>query len=304
MKVVLIDGNNLGWRAFAQAPLSFNGKRTEVLKIGLAIIRSYLEQFEPDYLAVAWDGGRDVRRTEKYPEYKRKKKVLTEVEKRERTLFFEQLDVLKKALYDFGIAQFCIRGCEADDVLYSLVCFKEFDNSEITIVSTDEDMFQLFHYHSNLKVYSPIQKITYTRESVQEKFQIPIDFFMLYKALSGCSSDNIPGIHGIGPAASKIYIDILDKSKLYESLTKNEKKIYDKIGDQNDVVNLMLDLVCFKDIPRQTLMDNKREIETITVDELYSHVLKTFTEYGFDTEKRFGYFISQFEMYLKRKKVI
>jgi len=74
MKILLIDGNNIAHMAYhIGIMLSNSGERVEVLFNGLRMIRGYLQEFEPDRVVVVWDGGRDERRKDAFPDYKKRK---------------------------------------------------------------------------------------------------------------------------------------------------------------------------------------------------------------------------------------
>jgi DNA polymerase-1 len=256
----------------------------------------------PGYFAVVWDGGRDTRRTTVYPEYKRRRKELTEVERLEREKFFIQLEILKQTIFKFGLAQFEIRGREADDVLYSLVKQKSFADNNVVVISTDEDMFQLFLCHPNLTVYSPIKDQEYKVKDVEQKFGIPIAHFPMYKALVGDASDNLPGVKGIGPVGAKTYINavcVSDSIKPKQQLIK-ERKLEEKIDRQGTELARMLELVRFLDIPDRELVEGK-QVADLDLVNLYTNMTKVYDEYGFQMDAHFGVFAAPFDTYLQRR---
>ena len=120
-KTLLIDSNNLLWRSSGKPPLTHEGIRTEAVYIGINMLKTYMQRFEPDSCIMVWDGGRDKRRTEKFPDYKRKKKEPTPVEKRERKILFSQAELLQLGFELLGVSQCQCKGLEADDVIYNFV---------------------------------------------------------------------------------------------------------------------------------------------------------------------------------------
>ena len=250
-KTLLIDSNNLLWRSSGKPPLTHEGIRTEAVYIGINMLRTYLQRFEPDNCIMVWDGGRDRRRTEKFPSYKKKKKEPTPVERQERKILFSQAEVMKLGFELLGVTQYQCRGFEADDIIYNLVGKIE-PKTEAIIVSTDEDMFQLFAVKKNLIVYSPTKNKVMTRSDVEKKFGFPIEYFSTYKALAGDSSDNIPGINGIGPVKAKKLIETLQKD---DSLwTTDDSHLMSQLHSNFGEYEKMLDLVAFKDIEDHELI--------------------------------------------------
>ena len=241
MRTLLIDGNNTCFQALGKAPLHYNGQRTEVIKIALGMVRSYIEKFQPDTAIVAWDGGRDERRTSIYPDYKRKKREWTEDEKAEREILFEQMRQLMPVFTSLGLQQFKVKGREGDDLIFTLLCKGWVLDGEQIVVSTDQDMFQLFSYSSQVLIYSPIRKLMINADYVEQEFGIQLKDFAFYKAMVGDGSDNLPGIHGIGPKKAQQVMDAYRGGhneyghKLLEQVLNNE----DELTKQMTLVTLM-----------------------------------------------------------------
>ena len=149
---------------------------------------------------MVWDCGRNKRRTELYPEYKRNRKHDdTEDDKLWYSQFLEQTNVIHDFVKNLGVKSIKIQGQEADDIVFGLtkMLFSERPDEEgIIIVSTDEDFLQLIS--EKIYVYSPIKNILYTPDNFEEIFGINPEYFLDYKILQGDSSDNIGGIQGIG----------------------------------------------------------------------------------------------------------
>lgn len=296
MKILLVDGNNLTWRAFGRAPLVFNGQRTEVIKIGVMMMRSYLEQFRPDLCYVVWDGGRNQKRKDLYPDYKKKPAPKTPVEQRELQLFFDQLGNLHDALLEMGIDQIRCRGQEADDVLYSLV--KGYSpKDEVTVVSTDGDMIQLFLYHSGVRVWFPHkEKLISNSTEAEALFGVPLKYYITYKAMVGDPSDNLPGVKGIGPKGAMEMIGWLETG----IDTQQSHKILEKWDEE--AFKKMCALISFIGVSTQEILEGwmgaSREL-----DDLYANALKVCETYGFEQWlDSMANFINPFDSYVRRRR--
>jgi 5'-3' exonuclease len=292
MKLIIVDGNNLGWRATVSSPLTYKGQRTEVIRVGLNIIRYYLNRFEPDALVVCWDGGRDERRLKIYPQYKRKKrKELTPEELQESNIFFDQLRKLQDVLKELGINQFLLKGREADDVIYNLL--KRMNNGwNPIVVSTDEDMFQLFT-EFQVQVYSPVKKVMFSKDDIMPKFGIDYKYFPIYKAMVGDSSDNIPGLKGIGPATAQRLIGCWYEG---EKMEKRDEKHMAKMDD----LGWLLELILFMDI--STAEIRAGEISP-SCEDFFDSIYGVCERYGFDRLlEDMPNFAAPFDQFLKRRK--
>jgi 5'-3' exonuclease len=308
-KILLIDGNNLGWRSFGRAPLVHEGKRVEAIYVGLNMLRKYLMDFKPDQCIVAWDGGRDKRRTKMFPQYKRKKKTLSEIEKRERKELFEQIKILRLFFELLGMTQYLCIGREADDLMFNIIKTQKFmedhfqnqEKAQFIVVSTDEDMFQLFITKDNTKVYSPIKKKTIDKKEVEKMFKIPYIYFASYKALVGDKSDNIPGVKGFGEKKAQRFIQIVDNNN-YKQLPKSEYRLIEEYNSKRKQWVKMIDLVRFLDIDKKEMEEGKTEVITKSVSKFDTQVMALLKTCGFERHiKQYDRFIKPFQTLLQKQ---
>ena len=199
---LLLDVSNLAHRAFhSMGDLSFQGEPTAVLYGVFRDILQLQELYATSYIAFCFDGGCD-RRTRIFPRYKRSRvdanKERSEEEREARRSLRNQIYNLRvKHLPEAGFCNlFYQDGYEADDVIAS-VCQKSFRKDRtFVIVSNDSDMFQLLS--PNVMIYSPIRKKTLTDKWFRDTYKISPSQWADVKAIAGCSSDDVPGIKGIG----------------------------------------------------------------------------------------------------------
>jgi DNA polymerase-1 len=272
--LLIIDTNNMGFMAFGRTPLKHKGVRTEVISIGLAMLKRYLTAFAPDKVVFVYDGGRDVRRTSLYPEYKRPKRPeRTPVEIRERRLFFRQLRIFSENMRRLGFTQVKCRGREADDVIYTVVkqMLEDKNFEQIIVVSSDRDFFQLFQLFGNkVSVYHPIRNILYDETAVMELFNVPTEWYLPYRAMVGDSSDNLPGVKGLGPAKAQKIVDMLnrDTSDSRGDHIVSDNKLLLFLNENEKTFELMQNLMAFKSIEREEILAGTSRLELRPGDKL------------------------------------
>ncbi len=216
MHVYLIDGYSLLYRAFYALPQSIatsTGLPTNALYGFTSMILKLLDEAEDVGIGVVWDGGMPKFRTEIFPEYKAHRSAMPEELK-------AQLDHLDEILAAMNIHAMRAEGFEADDVLATL-SKRVPEGIELGIVTGDQDAMQLVD--GNVKVLRTTRGVSelksYGREQVVEEYGVTPEQIPDYKALVGDSSDNIPGVRGIGPkGAATLLQQFGTVENLYENL--------------------------------------------------------------------------------------
>lgn len=201
-KLVLIDGHSVAYRAFYGLPLydrsgraTFSTKSGELTNAvyGFAnmLIKTWNEE-RPDYMAVAFDLGRTFR-DDLYEEYKGTREKMPEE-------LVPQIDRIMQLVEAFGLPALAVDGFEADDILGTLARKGAEDGLDVLIVTGDSDAFQLIGEHVRVmapgRLWSDVS--TYDTEAVRERYGLLPGQLIDYKALVGDSSDNIPGVRGVG----------------------------------------------------------------------------------------------------------
>lgn len=196
-KLVLIDGHSILNRAFFGLPDLTNaeGLHTNAVYGFLNILFKILEEEKPDYLTVAFDVHAPTFRHKMYDAYKGTRKPMADELR-------QQVPLMKEMLQSMGITILEMEGFEADDLLGTLSKMGEDRGMEVTIVSGDRDTLQLASDKVLIRI--PKTKKTgteienYHATEVKEKYLVTPTEFIDVKALMGDSSDNIPGVPGIG----------------------------------------------------------------------------------------------------------
>ena len=196
-KIVLIDGHSILNRAFFGVPPLTNseGLHTNAVYGFLNIMFKILDEEKPDYLTVAFDRSEPTFRHQMFDAYKGTRKPMAQELR-------EQVSVMKEVLQAMGIKIMEMPGYEADDLLGTIAGMAEAQGMDVSIISGDRDLLQLAT--EKVKIRIPKTKRTgteiedYYATDVVERYQVTPKEFIDVKALMGDSSDNIPGVPGIG----------------------------------------------------------------------------------------------------------
>lgn len=196
-KIVLIDGHSILNRAFFGVPPLTNseGLHTNAVYGFLNIMFKILDEEKPDYLTVAFDRSEPTFRHQMFDAYKGTRKPMAQELR-------EQVPVMKEVLQAMGIKIMEMPGYEADDLLGTIAGMAEAQGMDVSIISGDRDLLQLAT--EKVKIRIPKTKRTgteiedYYATDVVERYQVTPKEFIDVKALMGDSSDNIPGVPGIG----------------------------------------------------------------------------------------------------------
>lgn len=217
-KILLIDGHSILNRAFYGLPDLTNseGKHTGAVYGFLNILFRILEEEKPDYLTVAFDLHAPTFRHKIYDAYKGTRKGMPEE-------LVEQVPLMKKMLAAMGVTTVSLEGYEADDILGTIARRSEARGMEVTILSGDRDLLQLATDKIMIRLPKTSKGKTvvedYHAAQVLEKYQVTPPQIIELKALMGDSSDNIPGIPGVGEkTATKMIVEFGSIENAYAHL--------------------------------------------------------------------------------------
>ncbi len=194
-ELFLIDGNSLAYRAFFALPESIgtsDGRPTNAIYGLASMLVKIIDEHHPAGVVVAWDAGMSGREVT-YDLYKAQRKPRPD-------LLREQWPNLMPLVEAFGYTNVKVEGYEADDVIASLVRQAREQDIDVMVVTGDRDAYQLVA--EGVRVMSTSRGITetkvYDREAVVERYGVPPELITDLMGLRGDTSDNIPGIPGIG----------------------------------------------------------------------------------------------------------
>ena len=300
-RIVIIDGNSILNRAFygimgSKMLMTADGKYTNAVYGFLAIMFKILDDLNPEYLAITFDLKTVTERHKLYDGYKATRKGMPNE-------LAEQMPIIKDILRAMNITILEKEGVEADDVLGTLSKKAESLGMDVTILSGDRDTFQLAS--DKITIQIPRTKVgkteneNFNREKVLEVYGVEPKQLIEVKGLMGDTSDNIPGVPGIG---EKTALKLIQE---YETIDK----LYEKL--ENDTANI-------KGKTKEKLIENKdlalmsRTLGTINLNVKIDEKIEDMKIVKWDEEKvlnkfrelNFSRFIDRFNLSSKEEKNI
>jgi DNA polymerase-1 len=270
-KIVLIDGNSIAYRAFFALPLLNNDKgiHTNAIYGFTMILMKILEDEKPSHMLVAFDAGKTTFRHETFQEYKGgRQKTPPELS--------EQFPFIRELLDAYQVSRYELENYEADDIIGTLSKQAEKDGYEVKVISGDKDLTQLVT--ENITVDITKKGITdvdsYTPDFVNEKYGLTPGQIIDMKGLMGDTSDNIPGVPGVGEkTAIKLLKEFTTLENVLDSVDKvSGKKLKEKLEEHRE----------------QAIMSKK--LATIDCEAPISISLDEIHYNGFDVKKVTGIF--------------
>lgn len=214
-RLVLIDGNAILHRAYhALPPLTTrSGKLVNAVYGFTTMLLKIIADLKPEYLAVAFDTAKPTFRQMEYLGYQAQRPKMAEE-------LAGQIEEVHQVLRAFGVSIYEVPGFEADDIIGTLTRQAVQNKREVIIVTGDQDLMQLVG--PKTKVYAPVRGLSeaemFDEKKVIAKFGIVPQQIIDYKGLIGDSSDNYPGVPGVGP---KTAVGLLKKYKTLQNIYKH-----------------------------------------------------------------------------------
>lgn len=216
--VLLIDGSGFLYRAYyGLRPLhTAKGIPVQAVYSFCRMIKKLADTFKPHYMALVWDSKGETVRHIMYPAYKATRSAPP-------SDLFEQKKYIQKFADLVGLKQFEKTGVEADDILFSLT--KDFTQQgiDVLLITSDKDMEQVLSNHAT--IYDPFKDVFIDLSAFQQKRGFSVEKLPFYFALVGDSSDNIPGVKGIGAkTAEQLVQQFQSLDDLYEHIDQITKE--------------------------------------------------------------------------------
>ena len=250
---VLIDGNSVIYRAFYNVPpLTAGGVPTGVIHVFLSVLEKLRKNPEISDIIIIFDAKGKNRRHEMFESYKATRQAMPED-------LIVQLNILKEMLPYTGYPIYCVEGYEADDVINTLS--QTIDN-RVWIVTKDKDLHQLVN--DKVQIYDYQKDEVIDREKVYEKFGLYPESIPDMLALMGDTSDNIPGIAGIGPKTAKTLLDdYKNLDNIFANVENLKGKTKEKIMQGRESAYLSRELVKLFFIDNMTPSHIERDEEKL-----------------------------------------
>ncbi len=222
-KFFIIDGHSQLYQAYyaINGLTTPSGQPINAVYGFTRMLRKILKEDKPCYITIAFDSKGPTFRHEEYKKYKEHRKPTPDD-------LVSQIPLMFDMITAYGIPFFAIQGFEADDIIGTISKKVSMDNIECTIITTDKDMDQLVDKH--IKIFNPRKKQIRNIDRIRDEMGIEPKSFIDVLALSGDSSDNIPGIPGIGPKTALV---LIREYKTLENVLSNIDKIQGKKKQEN-----------------------------------------------------------------------
>jgi DNA polymerase-1 len=233
----LVDASNMFFRAFFAIPPLTNdkGMPTNALYGFLSMSLKLMREVKPDYLVYCFDRKEPSFREEMYKEYKANREEMPDNLK-------PQVPYLRQLTEVLGIPLIDAAGFEADDVIGTLAMLGVKNHVNVVIVSGDKDFAQLVR--PGVSLYDTMKDVRTDVDGVKAKFGIRPDQMIDYLAMVGDSSDNVPGVRGIGPkGAQKLLNDYENLDTIYDKLDEIKGATQKKLAENKEMAFLSRKLV-------------------------------------------------------------
>ena len=254
-KLLVIDGNSILNRAFYGVKLlsNKNGLYTNAIFGMINIINKQVEAIKPDYAAVAFDLKAPTFRHKMYDAYKAGRHAMPDELR-------DQFPYAKRVLHEMGFAVLEKEGYEADDILGTLAKKAEEQGVEAYVLTGDRDSLQLITDKTTVLLATNKDTLIMDKNAFFEKYGVDASQFVDVKALMGDSSDNIPGVAGVGEkTALKLISDFGSLDNIYENIPSDKigKSVNVKLAENKDKAYLSQTLarIC-TDVPLDEALDD------------------------------------------------
>ncbi len=227
--IFLIDGSSFLYRAYyGTRPLHTpQGVPVQAVYSFCRMIKKLVDSFDPSYLILVWDSKGPTTRHEMYHEYKATRQAPP-------SDLFEQKEYITKFADLIELRQVAKSGLEADDIMYSIAQERSKDGDMVVLITSDKDMGQALN--KNTVMYDAFKDVVLDEAAFQEKMGFPVDKIIFYFALLGDSSDNIPGVKGIGDkTATELVNQFASLKDMYANLDQVQKnRVRELLATQKD----------------------------------------------------------------------
>ncbi len=236
-KLFLLDGHALCYRAFfaIKGLSTSHGRATNAILGMVNTLNKILRDYQPEYMAICFDSKEKTNRAKKFAEYKIQRPSMP-------ADLRDQIPIIKDIIKAYNIATFEVGGFEADDIIATLSKWAVSKGIEVVIVSEDKDLYQIID--KNILFFSPKKEKMLDSQDIAKLLGFPPNKITDFIALAGDSSDNIPGIRGIGETtAKKLLLEFGDIESIFDNLDRiNVPRLRQALQENRDIAFLSKEL--------------------------------------------------------------
>ncbi len=296
MKLMVLDGNSLAYRAFFALPTDMataSGQVTNSVYGFCTMLLSLLKEQKPDGVVVVFDRKEPTFRHVAAPEYKAQREAQPDI-------LYQQMDIIKEVLAAMGIATIDAAGFEGDDLIATVATMAERDQHDLLIVTGDRDSYQL--------VKDPYIRVLYNKRGVSdyalynelgifEKTGVTPMQYPDYAALRGDSSDNLDGVPGVGEkTAAKLISKYKSLKAVFDAADEQTPKLRQSLHENRDRVirnaELMVlrrdapvDIELSETAPRPNLKQIQQMFETLEFKNMFAKAKSIFADFAVDNSE-------------------
>ncbi|MYH97773.1 MAG: DNA polymerase I [Acidimicrobiia bacterium] len=248
--VMLVDGNSLAYRAFFALPedmTTASGQATNAVYGFTMMLLTLLRDHRPDQVAVAFDRPEPTFRHERISSYKANRRETPDTLRQQMGLVRQLVETLKITSVEHA-------GVEADDVIATLATQARDRGQDVIVVTGDRDAYQLVEDPHVRVLYNKrgvSDYALYDEAGIEERTGVKPADYVAYAALRGDTSDNLPGVNGVGEkTAAKLINAYGGIEELYQHLEDQTPKLQENLGEAQDRVSMNLELMeLLRDVP-------------------------------------------------------
>ncbi|HEX3327865.1 MAG TPA: DNA polymerase I [Actinomycetota bacterium] len=266
-KLLLLDGHSLAFRAFYALPedlATSDGTHTNAVYGFTAMLIKLLQDERPDHIAVSFDLGAPVERVAEFADYKSNRSAAPDN-------FSSQMPLIREVLRVMKMPIFVMEGHEADDIISSLAKRAEVEGVDVRIVTGDRDFFQLvnknIHVLYNRRGISDIVEMD--AKAVESRYGIPPAKYVDLKALEGDTSDNLPGVPGVGTkTAAKLIQKYGSAEEAVAHASEQTPKLAQNLATHGDQVAINKKLSTLVEVPLEDVAIEELKMGPWDLDEI------------------------------------
>nr|ELR5258725.1 DNA polymerase I [Providencia rettgeri] len=276
--LILVDGSSYLYRAYHAFPPLTNsaGEPTGAMYGVINMLRSLVMQYKPSHVAVVFDAKGKTFRDELFESYKSHRPPMPDDLR-------AQIEPLHSMVEAMGLPLLVVSGVEADDVIGTLACEASRNGTPVLISTGDKDMAQLVE--PNITLINTMNNTILGPDEVQEKYGVPPELIIDFLALMGDSSDNIPGVPGVGEKTALALLQgIGSLEKIYENLEaiaplgfRGSKTLAPKMAENRELAFLSYQLATIKTDVKLDKTCEELRVDQPNVDKLH----QLFSRYEF-----------------------
>ena len=262
---MIIDGNSLTYRAFFALPpemVNSKGQTTNAVYGFASMLVNLIKDQQPRKIVVAFDRPEKTFRHKKHVSYKANREKQPDI-------LYEQIPLVKEMVSLLGYKVIDVKGFEADDIIATLATMGRDAGEDVIVVTGDRDVFQLVE-DPHIKVLYNKKGVSdyalYDEEGIFERTGVTPENYVNYAALRGDTSDNLPGVPGVGEKTAAKLINAYENLEgIFSATSEQTPKLRENLEENEELAHLTAELMTLiRDVPLEVEFN---ELENTEINE-------------------------------------